>query len=82
MSASITAAGSRSWRPASATLIGKFHLLKLALAAVLAFVGAKMLLLDVFEIPIVASLGVIAGLIAAGVVGSLLFPRKLTLNDA
>jgi tellurite resistance protein TerC len=63
-------------------VIGKFHLLKLALAAVLAFVGAKMLLLDVFEIPIVASLGVIAGLIAAGVVGSLLFPRKLSLKDA
>jgi tellurite resistance protein TerC len=63
-------------------VIGKFHLLKLALAAVLAFVGAKMLLLDVFEVPIVVSLGVIAGLIAAGVVGSLLFPRKLSLEGA
>jgi tellurite resistance protein TerC len=63
-------------------VIGKFHLLKLALAAVLAFVGAKMLLLDVIEVPIVASLGVIAGLIAAGVVGSLLFPRKLALEGA
>ncbi|HEY8156729.1 MAG TPA: TerC family protein [Myxococcota bacterium] len=62
-------------------VIGKFHLLKLALAAVLAFVGAKMLLLDVVEVPIVLSLGVIAGLIAAGVVGSLLFPRKLALNE-
>jgi tellurite resistance protein TerC len=60
-----------------ASVLGRFHLLKPALAAVLAFVGAKMLLLDVVEIPIGASLGVVAGLIALGVVGSLLFPRRL-----
>jgi tellurite resistance protein TerC len=57
-------------------VIGRFHLLKPALAAVLAFVGAKMLLVDVYKIPIGASLGVIATLIAAGVVGSLLFPKR------
>jgi tellurite resistance protein TerC len=57
-------------------VIGKFHLLKPALAAVLAFVGAKMLLLDLVKIPIGMSLGAIAGLIALGVVASLLFPRK------
>ena len=60
-----------------ASVLGRFHLLKPALAAVLAFVGVKMLLLDVVKIPIGASLGVVAALLALGVVGSLLFPRKL-----
>jgi tellurite resistance protein TerC len=59
-----------------AGVIGKFHLLKPSLAVVLAFVGAKMLLIDVYKIPIGVSLGVIAGLIGAGVAGSLLFPKR------
>jgi tellurite resistance protein TerC len=57
-------------------VIGRFHLLKPALAAVLLFVGVKMLLLDVFKIPIGISLGVVAGLIALGVIGSLALPAK------
>jgi len=36
----------------------------------------KMLLIDVYEIPIGASLGVIASLIALGVAGSLRFPKR------
>jgi tellurite resistance protein TerC len=60
-----------------AGVIGKFHLLKPSLAFVLAFVGAKMLLIDVYKVPIGASLGVIATLIAAGVIGSLLFPKRV-----
>jgi tellurite resistance protein TerC len=63
-----------------ASVLGRFHLLKPALAAVLAFVGGKMLLLEVVKIPIGASLGVVAGLIGLGVVGSLLFPRKLAAD--
>jgi len=59
-----------------AGVIGQFHLLKPALAAVLAFVGTKMLLIDVYKIPIGVSLAVIAALIAVGVVGSILFPRR------
>jgi len=59
-----------------AGVIGNFHLLKPALASVLAFVGTKMLLLDVYKIPIGVSLGVVAALIAIGIVGSLLFPKR------
>ena len=59
-----------------AGVIGNFHLLKPALASVLAFVGTKMLLLDVYKIPIGVSLGVVAALIAIGLVGSLLFPKR------
>jgi tellurite resistance protein TerC len=57
-------------------VIGSFHLLKPALAAVLMFVGAKMLLLDFVKVPIGISLGVIAAMIGAGIAASLLVPRR------
>jgi tellurite resistance protein TerC len=57
-------------------VIGKFHLLKPALAAVLLFVGGKMLLIDVVELPIAVSLGVVAALIATGVLASLALPPR------
>jgi len=57
-------------------VIGKFHLLKPALAAVLLFVGAKMLLIDFVRLPIAASLGIVAGLIALGVIASLVIPPR------
>jgi tellurite resistance protein TerC len=57
-------------------VISRFHLLKPALAAVLLFVGAKMLLVSVVKLPIALSLGVVAVLIALGVVGSLLIPPR------
>jgi tellurite resistance protein TerC len=60
-------------------VIGRLHLLKPALASVLLFVGAKMLLIDGVKVPIGLSLGVVAGLIAAGVVASLLLPRPQAL---
>ena len=43
-----------------AGVIDKFHYLKLGLSVVLVFVGAKMLLVDVYKVPIGLSLGVIA----------------------
>ena len=54
-----------------ADLMDRFAYLKLGLAAVLGFVGLKMLLADLIEIPIAASLGVIAGCLAITVVASL-----------
>lgn len=65
-----------------AGVVGRFHLLKPSLAAVLAFVGAKMLLVDVYKIPIGVSLGVVAGLIAVGIVGSLLLPKRAPATAA
>ena len=55
-------------------MLGRFHYLKLGLGLVLAFVGVKMLLADVYEVPIAASLGVIAALLAGSVALSLLRP--------
>jgi tellurite resistance protein TerC len=42
---------------------------------VLCFVGAKMVVADVFAIPVLVSLGVVAALLAGGIAGSLLWPR-------
>jgi tellurite resistance protein TerC len=58
-----------------AGVITKFHYLKLGLSVVLVFVGAKMLLTDIYKIPIVVSLGVIATILTLSVIGSLLFPK-------
>jgi tellurite resistance protein TerC len=57
-----------------AGVITKFAYLKVGLSFVLIFVGAKMLLMDVFKVPIVVSLGVIAGILALSVLISLLRP--------
>ncbi len=54
-----------------ADLIHRFVHLKAGLAAILVFVGVKMLLLDVYKVPIWLSLSVIAASIAIAVVASL-----------
>jgi tellurite resistance protein TerC len=59
-----------------AGVIHKFHFLKLGLSVVLAFVGVKMLLTDVYKIPIGLSLGVIALTLLASVAASLVFPKE------
>ena len=58
-----------------AGVIHTFHFLKLGLSVVLVFVGAKMLLTDVYHVPIGLSLAVIAAVLGASVVASLRFPK-------
>ena len=53
-----------------------FHLLRFGLAAVLVFIGAKMLLSDVYPIPILTSLMVVAGFLAASVGASVVWKEK------
>jgi tellurite resistance protein TerC len=60
-----------------ADLIHRFVYLKAGLAAVLVFVGVKMLLLDVWHVPIGLSLAVIAALIGTAVGASLWRTRGL-----
>ena len=55
-----------------AGVITKFAYLKVGLSVVLIFVGAKMLSMDVYEVPIAASLGIIAGILGLSMVVSLL----------
>lgn len=59
-----------------AGVIEKFRFLKVGLAVVLVFVGVKMLLSDIFPVPIGVSLGVIAGILLTSIVASLLYPRQ------
>jgi tellurite resistance protein TerC len=61
-----------------AGVIERFHYLKLGLAVVLVFVGAKMLASKFVEIHIAISLGVIATILGAAVVASLLYPKEAT----
>jgi tellurite resistance protein TerC len=42
----------------------KFHLLSYGLAVILAFIGTKMILIDVVKIPVMASLGVVVAILA------------------
>jgi tellurite resistance protein TerC len=57
-----------------AGVIHRFHYLKLGLSVVLVFVGVKMLLADIYKIPIGVSLGAIALVLAAATTASLLWP--------
>ena len=60
-----------------ADMIGRFSYLKLGLAAILVFVGSKMLLIDVFKVPALLSLGVIIGILALAVAASIIRQRRL-----
>jgi tellurite resistance protein TerC len=54
-----------------ADMADRFSLLKYGLAVVLMFVGVKMMLIDVFKIPVLISLGVVATIIATSIILSL-----------
>ncbi|WP_028838562.1 MULTISPECIES: TerC family protein [Thermomonas] len=54
----------------------RFHLLPYGLALVLVFIGMKMLLIDVYKIPILLSLGAVAVIIGSTVALSLARPAK------
>jgi tellurite resistance protein TerC len=54
----------------------RFHLLKYGLAMVLVFVGAKMLIVDFYKIPIGLSLGIVGLIIAIFMFASLWVTRK------
>jgi tellurite resistance protein TerC len=69
--------GLRSMYFLLAGVLEKFKYLQVGLACVLMFVGAKMLLADLFPLPVLASLGIIAGILGASIALSLLrAPRR------
>ena len=59
-----------------ADMASRFHLLAYGLALVLVFIGGKMLLVDLYKIPIGVALMVTAGLIVASVVASMVSSRN------
>jgi tellurite resistance protein TerC len=64
--------GLRALYFALAGMMGRFHYLKVGLSLVLVFVGAKMLLADLYKVPIPVSLGVVVALLGGSIVASLL----------
>jgi tellurite resistance protein TerC len=65
-----------------AGVMHKFQYLKIGLSLVLAFVGTKMVLADIYKIPIATSLGVVAALIAGSMILSLWWPEKDTKTNS
>src|ERR1700693_3291456 len=61
---------------ALADILPRFRFLHQGLAAIVIFVGTKMIVSDYFPMPGVASLAVIAVILAATIAASLLFPRR------
>ena len=59
----------------------RFHLLPYGLAVVLVFIGTKMLLIDMYKIPVLWSLAVVALILAGTVALSLARPPKAPAPD-
>jgi tellurite resistance protein TerC len=53
-----------------------FHYLSYGVAAILAFVGVKMMISEIYEIPIPIALGVVGGLLLLSIAASLIWPLK------
>ncbi len=63
---------------ALAGLFYLFRFLVYGLCIILAFVGVKMLIVDLYKIPVGISLGVVGGLIIGSILVSIAFPKKDT----
>ena len=59
-----------------AGVMGKFRYLNVGLAFVLAFIGVKMVLVDFFKMPPLGSLVVVASLLTASIVASVIVDRR------
>lgn len=70
--------GLRSLYFALEGVITKFPYLRYGLAIILIFIGIKMLMVDVFKIPVVASLGVIALVLTISILWEKIFPKNVT----
>jgi len=59
-----------------ADMADRFHLLAYGLALVLVFIGTKMLIIDIFKIPVAVSLGVVGATLVTAMVLSLMIKPK------
>jgi tellurite resistance protein TerC len=67
--------GLRSMYFALAGVMNIFEYLKYGLAFVLSFIGFKMLIMDIYHIPIGIALGVVAGILATSIIASILHKK-------
>jgi tellurite resistance protein TerC len=68
--------GLRALYFALAGVMQLFHYLPYGLSFILVFVGIKMLLVDIYKVPISIALGTVAAVLAISVIASILFPPK------
>ncbi len=73
--------GLRSLYFVFAGIIEKFFYLKLGLSVILTFVGAKMVLADIFHISTLLSLSVIGGVLAVAIIASVIRNRREVAKD-
>src|SRR3989338_8410255 len=73
--------GLRALYFALAGIMRLFHHLHYGLAAILGFVGIKMILSDIYKIPIMVSLGFILSALALSIIASLLWPERTNGKD-
>lgn len=59
-----------------AGMADRFHLLPYGLAVILVFIGTKMMIIDLYKIPVLVSLAVVVTILVATIVLSLLRPPK------
>jgi tellurite resistance protein TerC len=74
--------GLRALYFALADILPRFRFLHQGLAAIIIFVGTKMVLGDHFSIPSLISLSVIATILAATIAASLLFPSRTSAKSS
>lgn len=75
--------GLRSMYFALSGMMDIFHHLHYGLSAILSFIGVKMLISNYVKIPTGWALGIVAGVLAASILASILFPkREATLVEA
>jgi tellurite resistance protein TerC len=60
-----------------AAIAAKFHLLSYGLAVILVFIGTKMVLIDVYKIPVAWSLGVVVAILAITMIWSVKTAPKI-----
>ncbi len=70
--------GLRALYFALAGIMDLFHYLNYGLAAILVFVGVKMLISDYYKIPVAGALGFIVLVLATSIVASIMFPKQDT----
>src|SRR2546426_3215387 len=68
--------GLRALYFALAGVMRLFHYLHYGLSAILVFVGIKMLLADIYKLPVVVALSVVAGILLIAVVASVVRPHR------
>jgi tellurite resistance protein TerC len=60
-----------------AAIAAKFHLLSYGLSVILVFIGTKMVLIDIYKIPVAVSLGVVVTVLAITMIWSVKTAPKI-----